>query len=56
MPASLLEPWTPLGSKPYAEPLQQLSPALIGEASVSERTLVESSVYHLAGPAAAFAI
>ena len=49
MPASLLEPWTPIGSKPYAGLLQQLSSARTGEASVFERTLVESSVYHLAG-------
>ena len=53
MPASLLEPWTPIGSKPYAGLLQQLSSARTSEASVFERTLVESSVYHLAGPAAA---
>ena len=38
--------------KPYPEPQQQLSSALIVEASV-KRTFVESSVYHLAGPAAA---
>ena len=39
--------------KPYAGLLQQLSSARTGEASVFKRTLVESSVYHLAGPAAA---
>ena len=42
--------------KPYAGLLQQLSSARTGEASVFKRTLVESSVYHLAVPAAAFAI